>query len=437
VLMRSIVVPALAGLVLLAVSGGEALAQRSAPPQPSRDTTGGRIVTEQGEVVDTSRFHYDTVQVDTVRIDGDTVEQPVEELSVETGPPWRLSYYPYVTGGSGEGPMLAARVRYSQPSEFEDRVTYRGALSVEGAAGLRGSRFLRAKFEAPLLRQGWRAMLMTQANRQTRFGFYGLGNDTEYDQTLEVEGQERYYDVTRTRYQLFGEVTRHLKGPFQAALLVGGELARFTEQEGLTLFETTMGPGVKQNDLTARLALLYDTRNNEFNPSSGMLAEVGVQGGTGGDGYQRVYGVARGYLPIASLTMIAARIGASSLSGTPTLNARYELPTWNETLSLYGGYDTNRGYRSGRFVGEDALFGNLEVRHDAFAVGELAFLTVLGFVDVGRVFEGESLSLDTDDLHWGAGGGLAIRLLRSTVFAGNVAKGSDGWRISLSSGWAF
>jgi hypothetical protein len=62
---------------------------------------------------------------------------------------------------------------------------------------------------------------------------------------------------------------------------------------------------------------------------------------------------------------------------------------------------------------------------------------VVGFVDAGRVFQGERLRLTTDDLSVSAGGGLVVRLLRGNTAIFNVAQGPDGVEVSVSGGWAF
>ena len=49
---------------------------------------------------------------------------------------------------------------------------------------------------------------------------------------------------------------------------------------------------------------------------------------------------------------------------------------------------------------------NFEVRHDLFPFGDLGAVTLLAFLDAGRVFEEESFRLTTEDLHVGGGGGV-------------------------------
>ena len=49
----------------------------------------------------------------------------------------------------------------------------------------------------------------------------------------------------------------------------------------------------------------------------------------------------------------------------------------------------------------------------------------------------ENQELESNKLHVGGGGGLAIRILRSTVLQFNFAGGPDGFQFSMGTGWAF
>ena len=401
---------------------GDSVVRRAPPPPPMTRADTLRALRER---------------LDTVKIDGEPVEQPNEELSVGTGPAWRTSYFPYITGGSGGGPLLAARIRRSQPAEFEERVTTRGSLSLDVGAGLNGNRFATVRFNAPLLTRNLRTVLTASAIRETRFGFYGFGNDTELDEAL-VEADEHAYRVHRTRYLAFGELSRRIVGPLYISGLGGVEAARFYSLSDGSVFGGTYGGELEETDIIGRLALVLDTRNNEFNTRRGMLLDVGVQGGTGGDGYRRFYGIATGYLPLRATTTLAARAGASNISGgTPSLNARFSIPAWEDPISVYGGSNSNRGLVRGRFTGTGVLFTNLEVRQDLYPLGTLGYITVIAFLDAGRVFESEKFRFTTDGMHVGAGGGLAIRLLRSSIFTATFARGSDGFKFSAGSGWMF
>ena len=366
---------------------------------------------------------------------GRLAAQEAEENPQST--PWRTSYFPYLTGGTNDGPVFAFRVHYWQPAEYEDRVTANGALTVDAGATTRGSRHLVARFRAPQLYRSWRFNLLAGSAREVRFGYFGLGNDTEKNDDLVTPNQPFLYRVRRTRYVGQVEATRVLRGPLQLAVMANVEDAVFTALPEPSLFRSDFSTRLDETDVSGRAALVYDTRDNEFNTHKGLLLEAGAQVGSGGDGYTRLYTVLRGYVTPREGTVIAGRLGAAGMGGTPTLNARFTIPAWEKEIQVLGGQYSHRSFDTGRFAGEHVVFGNLEVRHDLLAFGDLGAITLLGFVDAGRVFEGESFKLTTDGVKVGGGGGVALRILRSSIFTFNIAGGPDGANYSVGSGWMF
>lgn len=352
--------------------------------------------------------------------------------------PWRTSYFPYLTGGTNDLPVLNFRVRYWQAAEYDDRVTANAALDAEVGATTRGSRHAFVRFRAPQELEGWRFDAVAAAAREARFGYFGLGNDTQYNGDLVTEAQPFLYRVRRIRYRGSLEVTRHIQGPWMASVMGGVERALFTSLPGPSVFDADFEPDeLRQTDVSGRLALIYDTRDNEYNTHQGLLLEAGAQVGSGGDGYTRLYTLLRGYIMPREGTVIAARIGASGLGGTPSLNARYTLPGWEREILVLGGQYSHRALDSGRLAGRHVLFGNLEVRHDLLALGDLGAITLLAFTDAGRVFEEESFRLTLDDFKVGGGGGVALRFLRDAILTFNFAGGPDGFNFTMGTGWMF
>ncbi len=362
-------------------------------------------------------------------------EEYLEEPDPET--PWRTSYFPYITGGTNDGPVLAFRLHHFQPAEYEDRVTTNAALTADAGVTFRGSRHVSLKFRAPQLWDDWRVTALAAAVREVRFGYFGIGNETVKDDDLISPVQPFLYRVRRARYGGKAETTRRLRGPLQAAFQASVEWTRFTTLPGFSHFKTDFGPELRETDVSGRIALVYDTRNNEFNTQKGLLLEAGAQAGSGNDGYTRLYTVLRGYLPLREGTVVAARLGASGMGGDPTLNARFYLPAWENQIPVLGGQYSHRSFDTGRFAGRHLLLGNLEVRHDLLPFGDLGAITLLAFLDAGRVFEGESFKLTTDGVKVGGGGGIALRILRSSIFTFNFAGGPDGFNFSVGSGWMF
>ncbi|HVQ46997.1 MAG TPA: BamA/TamA family outer membrane protein [Gemmatimonadales bacterium] len=350
--------------------------------------------------------------------------------------PWRTSFFPYLTGGSNDGPVLAFRVHHFQAAEYEDRVVNNASITGEAGFTSRGSRYIVARFRAPQLWNNWRLKALAAAGREARFGYFGIGNETVKNDDLVTDANPFLYRVRRIRYGGQAELTRRLRGPWQVALQANIEWTRFTTLPGPSLFQSDFGPERKEDDVTGRLALIYDTRDLEYNTHRGLLLEAGAQVGSGLDGYTRLYTVLRGYVSPFEGTVLAARLVASGMGGTPTLNARYIIPSWEDQISVLGGQYSHRSFDTGRFAGRHALFGNFEVRHDLIAFGDLGAITLLAFMDAGRVFE-QDFKLTLDEVKVGGGGGVGLRILRSTIFTFNFAGGPDGFNPSVGTGWMF
>jgi outer membrane protein assembly factor BamA len=376
-------------------------------------------------------------QVPEAAADPEPADTAETEEEPEAKTPWRTSYFPYLTGGTNDGPVLAFRVHHFQPAEYEDRVTTNAALTADAGVTHRGSRHVSVKFRAPQLWKNWRVSALGAAVREARFGYFGIGNGTIEDDAAITPDQPFLYRVRRARYGGKIETTRRLQGPWQAALLANFEWTRFTTLPGPSLFKTDFGTDFRETDFSGRVALVYDTRDNEFNTKQGLLLEAGAQVGSGNDGYTRLYSILRGYLSVREGTVVAARLAASGMGGDPTLNARFYVPAWENQIPVLGGQYSHRSFDTGRFAGKHVMFGNLEVRHDLLPFGDLGAVTLIAFLDAGRVFEGESFKLTTDAVKVGGGGGVALRILRSSIFTLNLAGGPDGFNYSVGSGWMF
>jgi len=351
---------------------------------------------------------------------------------------WVDSRYPYITSAANDFPMFAARWQWTRPvDDYFSPYAYQGNLSLDGGYSLKGSYLLTATFNAPGLKPGWRFQAFAGVTREERFGFFGVGNNTTFDDALVSDNQPFFYRVRRERERIQAEVTRRIVGKLMIAGALGLENSKLTGLPGPSIYGSNFPKRLEDTDLTGRVSLVFDARDNEFNTTRGVILETGALLGGAGDGYGRIYGEIRGYLPVREGTVIAARVAGAGTTGTPPLHARFELPMWERTITVLGGEDTHRGYDSGRFAGERVLFGNLEIRHNILDLVSLGSISAIAFVDAGRVFEGENFKLTTEGLHVGGGGGLAIRILRSSIFTFNLAKGDEGWNFSMNSGWMF
>jgi hypothetical protein len=352
--------------------------------------------------------------------------------------PWRRSVYPTGVNLSGNtGPQLGAGFTVARQADSLSRQLLDASLVAAGGYGLRGSWFGSVTFRAPGLWPGWRLVASGLAQREVRFEFVGLGNQSIYDPDLVTDTQPYYYKLKRMRFRGTLEVTRGIGGGRLIALAVGITRARFDTLPGPSRFQSDFGAELVEVDRTARLSLVLDRRRNEYDPDRGFLAELSATAGSGGSGYTRFTGAARAYLPIGAHTVVALRVVAGRTAGRPPLSARFELPMWEGSIDLLGGPTSHRGLRSQRFIGRDVEFGNVELRQFLFRVGGHLEVLGAGFVDVGRVFEDEPFALTTQQLKFGPGLGLGVRRNGKPLINLSVTKGPDGVVVTSRTGWAF
>lgn len=352
--------------------------------------------------------------------------------------PWKDSFYPYFPSLGNNFPLIALHFEERKAADYFARTPYAGLFSVDAGLGFTGARMLVTRLQAPLLVKDWRLAATAGASRESRMGYYGLGNDTEYDSDLENDQQPHWYRASRTRYFGSAEISRRLVGPLYLAAQGGVERSVLKDLSKPSLFRNDFGTSDEvDTDVRGRLSLVLDARDNEFNTSRGVYAMAAIGGGSGGDGYNRVTADVRGYLPLREGTVVALRLAGSSLSEDAPLHARFEMPSWESDIPVYGGAYSNRGLVFQRLIGRGVLVGSAEVRHDLLNLGDLGAFTLIAFADAGRVFEQTDFKLTTEDLKVGAGGGLAIRLMRFTIWTFNFAGGPDGFNFTAGSGWSF
>jgi outer membrane protein assembly factor BamA len=364
--------------------------------------------------------------------------------------PWRASYYPFPLKGPNDQVSLVLHYQYGQAADYADRVPFAKSFSVEWGLNASGSRFLVARFKAPRLADGWRLYSEAGATRENRFGYFGLGNDTEAadDATLE---ENPWYDRMR-RSRIYGRVdlTRRIAGPLHATAGVSLTHASYGSLPGSSHFNNDFylrppclppGPcelvynGPDETDFAGRVGLVLDTRDNEFVPTGGVLFEAGLEMGSGGEGYAGYYGQLSAFASPYEGAVAAVRILGRSIDADAPLDARFTLYGWERSIPLLGGPESHRSFIYGRYAGRQALAMNVEYRQDVLNFGDFGAITAIGFVDAGMVQENPEF--ESNKLHVGGGGGLAIRVLRSTVLQFNLAGGPDGFQFSMGTGWAF
>ncbi len=359
-------------------------------------------------------------------------------LAGQTPARWRHSVFPAGVNLSGNtGPQLGVGIAFARKADSLAPRLLDGSIAASAGYGLRGSWFGSLAFHAPGLWPGWRVVLTGLAQREARFEFLGVGNETIYDPDLVNDSQPYFYKLRRTRYLAAVEVTRLLPWGPGVAIALGFAHTRFDSLQGPSLFRSTYGPTVVEADRTARLTLVLDRRSSEYDARRGFLIELSVTTGSGGAGYTRYSSVARGYVPLGARTWAAVRFAAARSRGRPPLSAGFEFPTWEGSIDILGGPLSHRGLRSQRFVGRDVEFGTVELRRILFRRDGLVELLGAAYVDFGRVFEAEPFVPTATDVKIGPGLGLGLRFKGKTIAHVYATHGPDGVVFTSRTGWTF
>lgn len=296
--------------------------------------------------------------------------------------------------------------------------------------------------------------------REAIAGYYGLGNasvderpwarfdeDTQRPQWIAARRYHQY-DRTYPAGRLTARIGLGRSLETFSTLGVTGSWTRVYEGSRLALDLSDRSSPVIRRSLRGlephalidgTLGLLWDSRDDEFEPTRGGLHDISLRGGVGVGGERFGYGglsaVARGFVSTwkGGLTL-AARARVDLLVGEPPL---YE-------LTAAGGFQTDRWSTGGgtslrgvplqRYHAKIKLLANVEARVGLARFRFLARptrLSLLGFVDLGRFFadwrprpelDGSGLGLKV-----GLGGGLRIRFGSSLVVRADVAISPDGW----------
>jgi len=313
--------------------------------------------------------------------------------------------------------------------------TYRWTVQPTVFLTTQGRRDYTLFFDAPSsVQHPWRFTAYAGREQQLAFPYYGLGNATPYDSSLEHGSTRYFYRYGRDRTRFTGDVQHSLGRPQLRGLFgVGASIDRIN----LTPFDS--GTTLIQHDLSnktpptahtnfVRAGLTWDTRDREIGTRTGSWVDVLVQRvdktlGASSD-YTRWTAAARHFQPIGGRLTLANRLVVQNTTGDAPFYVVGELQTTQKPQDGLGGSSSVRGLPKDRYVGRGIAITNNELRWraaDFRLVGRESSLILSGFVDAGRVWtNGVDLASAFDELHAGYGGGARLSLGPSFVVAVDV-----------------
>ncbi|MDH3459146.1 MAG: outer membrane protein assembly factor, partial [Gemmatimonadota bacterium] len=344
------------------------------------------------------------------------------------GRDWTNLSFPWITWGPTEGltaGLFHAQINQLGYGEWEAPEPYRAAVSLDGHVSTSGSKRLELAFRAPKWVQKWRYVVTLEGRRDARARYFGIGNASVYDDANETDAVPDFYRSNTTRWIARSEVQRRVIGPLR--LLAGLHLERWRidtlpgpsqlAQDLATGADPSIGQGT--TDASARIGLVFDTRNDEPAPTRGLLIEaiVGIadSGVISTMSYTRTTVSATGYLPALPNLTIAARVLGQAMSGGPRLGSYALIEASDRPFRGIGSAESHRAIPAQRLLDADKLLANLDVRYDFFAFPTLFRVTAIGFLDAARVFPTGGFSVTTEDLMVGGGVGLVAQFFRTGI----------------------
>jgi len=364
---------------------------------------------------------------------------------------WELSGVPALNFDADEGFGIGAALElYNYGS---GALPYRFTLQPTILFTSEGRRDVTVFFDAPgLLGDGWRMTAFAGSERQLAQPYYGVGNATEYDQSLERAPNSYFYRFGRARLRASSDFQRRI-GRSSARVLIGGGVSRSTfdvtpYDSGTTLLASQTGGQTPSADRInfLRAGLLWDTRDQEIGPQRGTWAEALVQRVDKGLGatedFTRWTATVRQYVPVSSRIVFAQRLIAQGIEGDAPFDELSTIQSSYKQQEGLGGSGSIRGIPKDRYIGKALFVSNSELRWRALdfnLLGRRSFLALSGFADAGRVWTDRfDISTTLSDLHVGYGGGVRLGFGPSFIVATDVGHSSESTAaIYVGLGWMY
>lgn len=363
---------------------------------------------------------------------------------------WVDVSYPKLFYGPREGLTIGlyyGQVRPFGYADWDSPPPFRGSVSIDGQISTSGSKRVGLGVWFPQMADGWRFAASLVAERRARENYFGIGNDTPGEIDSLKNGRSHFFRSDNRRLYLRGEVQRRVVGPIR---ILGGfhlEGWRVDTLSGPTLLSANAAAGIDPTiganvfDASVRIGVVVDLRDDEVAPRRGALLEIihGVADASvaGDASYTRTTASAAGYVPMGNRIVLAGRVLAQTMGGTPRIGNLYRIESSDRPVVGMGGASSHRALADRRLLGPDKFLTNFDVRVDAFTIPTLATLTVVGFIDTGRVFEKGGLELTGDDLKVGGGAGVMLRIGRAGLLGGTFGHGPDGLVSQFHAAWTY
>lgn len=339
-----------------------------------------------------------------------TEPQPVQAISKDkTGNEWVVAPIPKRSPNQGWGLNLVAQYIFN-PKKSESTsppsVIAIGAMYTEEE-----SRGIFAAYKGHWDSDAWRPTI-GGGSMKLNDRFYGVGNESNNDLSIPIEE-----DFTFGFVQILRRVRPNL--------YLGARVSRFNMEVTTRFEEDLQLPPLELeiNSTTFGPMIQWDTRDNQFFPTTGYLATATAMFASGDRDYETYKAEWNGYIGLSDRQVIAYRAATQMTRGDAPFYA----------VASFGQQNDLRGYRKGKYSDNDLLAVQAEYRHK-FSESWGGVL----FAGVGEV--APSLSeLNGSDMLSSVGIGIRFKLAKKNPvnFRADWAYGEDGGYFYLGIGEAF
>jgi outer membrane protein assembly factor BamA len=397
---------------------------------------------------------------------------------VKTG--WNFGLLPAIAFDSDIGFKYGALVNLYHYGDGSQYPKYRHSLYFEWNHTTKGSGTNQFTYDSEYLIPGIRVSAEASYLTEQSLDFFGFnGYESYYNPEFENEDSEEYlsrmfYNMDRRLTRIKADFQGKIKGPqfrwlagieYNHAKMSTVDIDKLNEDKApedqlkdTSLFGNYVAWGVISGDqkeggstTLLKAGLVYDTRDIEANPMKGIWTELQLLVapsfmGSNDHSYTRIALTHRQYITLApEVLSFAYRLSYQAKLGGEM--PYYMLPfVYNTAPALtregLGGAKTIRGVMRNRIVGEDFLYGNLELRWKFLRthIGKQnVYFALSGFLDGGMVTGKYNLNLDgvpdgdvqkyfasgDEKLHLGAGGGLHIAMNQNFIVAVDYGRALD------------
>jgi outer membrane protein assembly factor BamA len=338
------------------------------------------------------------------------------------GVPYGITGLPFLFFSPNTGWNYGTRLHWA---DYRRR-PYRYKLTLHIQRSTEGKLKNRIRLKVPRISgTGFGLRLEASLERNLRTRYYGLGNDSKFNQELvdrnspEYIDDNYYYYILEEDPRILLSLLRHIYGPMSISGGLGLERTE-VDQRGRAAFYLDQGtPDGVKDGFTGFLSvtLEWDSRDDDVVPSRGVFHEWSYQSSRNSliglffeeINFQRYTFTDTRYMGFSDRLTFAHRAVFEVLAGEIPLYAYGEIGGSRRVKGL-GGSHSLRGFDTQRFTDDVRFFSNAESRyllHSMWFFRQYLEWYGVGYFDVGRVWP-DLKEVGVGGMHWSSGG--AIRL---------------------------